>query len=217
MTQNPINNAASELTVDNLFLDGNTISSTDTNGNVIISPDGSGEVSVTAAPIVPSTDRADSLGSATNSWDNVYADGITFDDGTNTLGTYVATTSFTPVLNFGGATTGITYSRQLGSYSRIGSIAVIGINFVLSNKGSATGDATITGLPFMPSISSHVPMQYVSAPLSANNTWGFGTVNSSATTMTLRQFNPTGGGAAIMQQTNFTNISQVSGFFCFVI
>ena len=113
MTQNPINNSASELTVDNLFLDGNTISSTDTNGNVIIAPDGSGEVSVTAAPIVPSTDRADSLGSATNSWDNVYADGITFDDGTNVLGTYVATTSFTPVLNFGGAiVTGKHYPRN---------------------------------------------------------------------------------------------------------
>jgi hypothetical protein len=147
MTQNPINNAASDLTIDNLFLDGNTISSTDTNGNVIIAPDGSGEVSVTAAPIVPSTDRADSLGSATNSWDNVYADGITFNDGTDILGTYIGRTSWTPGISFGGGTTGITYAAQTGSYTRIGNLAFCTAAFTLSNKGSSTGNALMTGFP----------------------------------------------------------------------
>lgn len=36
-----------ELTVDNLFLDGNTISSTDTNGDINITPDGTGKTIIT--------------------------------------------------------------------------------------------------------------------------------------------------------------------------
>ena len=147
MTQNNINNSASDLTIDNLFIDGNTISSTDTNGNVVLAPDGTGVVSVTTAAIVPSGDRADSLGSTTNSWDNLYCDGVSFDDGTNVLAIYDKDT-FTPVLEFGGGTTGITYSSQIGTYWKIGTIIVINIVLVLTNKGSSTGTATITGLPF---------------------------------------------------------------------
>lgn len=41
-----IMNGATQLNVDNLRLDGNTISSTDTNGNIILSPDGTGETQV---------------------------------------------------------------------------------------------------------------------------------------------------------------------------
>ncbi len=136
-----------QLTVDNLELNGNTLSSTDVNGDVIIAPNGSGTISVTAAPIVPSTDRADSLGSATNSWDNVYADGLTFDDGSNIMSAY-ETGSWTPVLEFGGASVGITYSNQSGTYTRIGNFVFIRCVFNLTNKGSSTGNATITGLPF---------------------------------------------------------------------
>jgi hypothetical protein len=46
MTQNAINNKASELSVGNLLFSGNTISSTDPNGNIFITPDGTGEVIV---------------------------------------------------------------------------------------------------------------------------------------------------------------------------
>lgn len=148
MTQNSINNSASELQIDNLNLNGNTISSTDTNGNVIIAPDGTGVVSVTAAPIVPSTDRADSLGSTTNSWDNVYADGLSFDDGTNVLSVYEEGT-WTPQLKIGGSSTGITYNAAtLGRYQRIGNVVTIQCNLVLTNKGSNSGVAIIYDLPF---------------------------------------------------------------------
>jgi len=138
MTQNSIYNTASSLAVDNISLDGNTISSTDTNGNIVLAPDGSGVVSVTTAAIVPSGDRADSLGSATNSWDNVYCDGVSFDDGTNVLASYSQGT-FTPSINFGGVTTGITYSVQEGIYWRIGDVVYCTIAIVLTSKGSASG------------------------------------------------------------------------------
>ena len=147
MTQNSINNSASSLTVDNLFLDGNTISSTDTNGNIIFAPDGTGIISVTTAAIVPSGDRADSLGSATNSWDNVYLDGLTFDDGTNVMGQYL-TGTFTPTIAFGGASVGVTYSTQQGKYWKIGLMVFYSITIVLTSKGSSGGNATVEGLPF---------------------------------------------------------------------
>lgn len=136
-----------QINVDNLRLDGNTISSTDTNGDIVLAPDGSGTISVTAAPIVPSTDRADSLGSATNSWDNIYADGLTFNDGTDTAQKYLARDAWTPTLTFGGGSTGITYGSQVGYYGRIGKLAIIYINMQLTSKGSDTGNALIEGFP----------------------------------------------------------------------
>jgi len=55
--------------------------------------------------------------------------------------------NFTPVLKFGGATTGITYSTQLGrSVTYAGIVHEVWIDLVLTSKGSATGNATITGL-----------------------------------------------------------------------
>ena len=56
--------------------------------------------------------------------------------------------TWTPALNFGGATTGITYSVQVGTYTKIGRIVLLAATIVLSSKGTATGSATITGLPF---------------------------------------------------------------------
>jgi hypothetical protein len=56
--------------------------------------------------------------------------------------------TWTPVLKFGGGTTGITYAIQLGSYTRVGRLVTITCLIVLSNKGSSTGIATVTGLPF---------------------------------------------------------------------
>lgn len=156
------------MAVDNITIDGNTISSTDTNGNVILAPDGTGTVSVTTAPIVPSGDRADSLGSATNSWDNVYADGLTFDDGSNIFDTYTEATSFTPAVEFGGGTTGITYTTQTGSYTRIGNLVWIFIQIVLSSKGTDTGVFTIEGLPFTPNAFSVLPVAWGLIDLAAN-------------------------------------------------
>lgn len=56
--------------------------------------------------------------------------------------------TWTPALNFGGATTGITYSIQAGSYIRIGKMVLAEATIILSSKGTATGAAAIAGLPF---------------------------------------------------------------------
>ena len=57
--------------------------------------------------------------------------------------------AWTPALNFGGGDTSITYSANtLGTYEKIGrSVFYRGVVY-LTNKGSSTGSASITGLPF---------------------------------------------------------------------
>jgi hypothetical protein len=65
----------------------------------------------------------------------------------NTLDDYEEGT-WTPTLVFGSGSTGITYTTRTGRYTKIGNY-VFATGFVeLSNKGSSTGDATFTGLPF---------------------------------------------------------------------
>ena len=56
--------------------------------------------------------------------------------------------SWTPVLKFGGGSTGITYSARDGSYTRIGRQVTVHFMIEMTSKGSSTGTATITGLPF---------------------------------------------------------------------
>jgi hypothetical protein len=56
--------------------------------------------------------------------------------------------TFTPVLRFGGGTTGITYGNQVGRYTKTGRIVTVQFNILLTNKGSSTGAATVSGFPF---------------------------------------------------------------------
>ena len=56
--------------------------------------------------------------------------------------------SWTPALKFGGASAGMTYVTQLGSYIKIGKFVVAFFNVALSAKGSSVGRASFLGLPF---------------------------------------------------------------------
>lgn len=58
------------------------------------------------------------------------------------------TSTFTPTLTFGGAATGMTFSVQLGRYTRLGNLLVAWISFTLTNKGSSVGNVVIGGLPY---------------------------------------------------------------------
>jgi len=68
----------------------------------------------------------------------------------NTLDDYEEGT-WIPTLAFGGGTTGITYNGRYGAYLKLGRLVNIYLFFSLSSKGSSTGSATITGLPFLSS------------------------------------------------------------------
>ncbi len=76
--------------------------------------------------------------------------GLTFDGDTaaaNALDDYEEGT-FTPFVSFSGGTTGITYSQQLGRYTKIGNVVNFILVVTLTNKGSSSGQARIEGLPF---------------------------------------------------------------------
>lgn len=54
---------------------------------------------------------------------------------------------FTPVLKFGGASTGITYSSAIGrAVTHAGVVHEVWIDMTLTSKGSATGVATVHGI-----------------------------------------------------------------------
>lgn len=73
---------------------------------------------------------------------------IAFSAGGNTLGAYEDdTANWTPVVAFGGASTGITYTEQTGKAVIIGDFMIAQFAIQLSSKGTATGNMTITGLP----------------------------------------------------------------------
>jgi hypothetical protein len=55
--------------------------------------------------------------------------------------------TWTPAVKFGGASVGVTYTLQVGSYTRIGRLVFVECYFQLSSKGSSTGNATIAGIP----------------------------------------------------------------------
>lgn len=85
---------------------------------------------------------------ATNNALNIPTAGLPLYDGVGGFTALpYANTTFTPALKFN-ATTGITYTTQTGLYTRVGNVVFIGVNIVLSSKGSSTGFAGITGLPF---------------------------------------------------------------------
>ena len=60
-----------------------------------------------------------------------------YEEGTWTMG-----------ISFGGASVGVTYALNTGTYTKIGRQVTVNGLMALSSKGSSTGSAKITGLPF---------------------------------------------------------------------
>jgi hypothetical protein len=125
------------------------------------------------------------------------------------------TTSFltwTPALNFGGATTGITYTGTNGWYFRSGPLTHVTFQFILTSKGSATGVATVAGLPYAAQNGTGVcPMWYANMTnamamigIISGGTNVFGLYVPSATQQTQ------------MTNANFNNNSQLFGACMFL-
>ena len=56
--------------------------------------------------------------------------------------------TWTPIITFGNASVGQTYTANSGSYVKIGRQVTINCYVEFSNKGTSTGGAVLTGLPF---------------------------------------------------------------------
>jgi len=55
---------------------------------------------------------------------------------------------FSPTMLFAGANTGISYTEQSGTYTKIGDRVIYSIRLRVANKGSSTGSLQIGGFPF---------------------------------------------------------------------
>jgi hypothetical protein len=95
-------------------------------------------------------DNAVDLGDSTSRWKDLYLSGGVYLGGTgsaNHLDDYEVGT-WTPILEYSGGGSGITYTSQNGFYVKVGDFVHLGCRLRLSNKGSGTGGAYIKGLPF---------------------------------------------------------------------
>jgi hypothetical protein len=79
----------------------------------------------------------------------------------NTLDDYEEGT-FTPTIKFGTSSTGITYTSQDGTYTKIGRVVHFIIRLVTTSLGTATGNMFLAGLPFAPSVT---PTQIIPCPV----------------------------------------------------
>ncbi len=116
---------------------------------------------------------------------------------------------------FGGASTGITYGTRNCSYQIIGDIVTIEYILTLTSKGSATGAATLVGLPFTTSATAGIGGGNV-VPYSTNFTSlvGFGlSLVPSANTVHADIYTGASTGIAVANDTNFTNTSTIAGTF----
>jgi len=168
MTQNAINNKASELTVGNLLFSGNTISSTDPNGNIFITPNGTGVV------IVPT------LTGTTINGGNLRLEGNTLSS-TNTNGDINIVPDGSGVVNipglsFGNLSIGQVTPQTIASTNTNGNIVLrpngTGTTQLLNGSGQNLFNMPSTGNLTLP----RTPCFYAILPSNANNVTGDGTL-----------------------------------------
>ena len=118
----------------------------------------------------------------------------------NTLDDYEEGT-FTPSINFGGGTTGIT-GTFAGFYTKTGNQVFVTILINLSNKGSSTGSFYIAGLPFTSNSNANYRATSTSIlwnDLATSFVFVLGLIGPSATQMEIL-------GATAASNTNATNV-----------
>jgi hypothetical protein len=137
--------------------------------------------------------------------------GLTFNGDTaaaNALDDYEEGT-WTMGVAFGGASVGVTYSDNTGTYTKIGRQVTVNGRVTLTSKGSSSGAATITGLPFTIA-NNNANYSAVSLFLNnvtfANQFMGLGLINS--TTIPIEEITEAGALSAITD-ADFSNNSQI--------
>lgn len=118
-------------------------------------------------------------------------------------------TTYTPVLAFGGGSTGITYTTQSGRWLRTANMVTFSVDITLSSKGSSTGTATVT-LPFTARAGSPtVECFAVILTVTTTGTYTIADIAASGTAATLVQVAATTGTAAALADTAFQNTSVI--------
>lgn len=149
--------------------------------------------------------KAVTIGSATSTSSTA----IKFGGSTgSTLDTYITGGTFTPAVTFGGASTGVTYGTQTGHYTRIGNIVTFRCQVILTNKGSSTGTANITNLPYAVATASSFVVSPSVLTLPAGYLSVTGIVLSGGTIIYLQAYNLTGS-TSNLDNTAFANTTNI--------
>lgn len=120
--------------------------------------------------------------------------------------------AWTPGITFGGAAVGVTYGASNGGrFTRVGRLCVATFLLQLSSKGSSTGAAQITGLPFAAIASPVLASLAVGWAASIAGVSGTlqGSLANGGTGVTL--YASSGGASSPLSSSNFTNSSQIQG------
>jgi hypothetical protein len=128
--------------------------------------------------------------------------------------------NWTAGLSFGGGTTGITYGAQNGSYIKIGSQVTAIFNIILTNKGSSTGSARVTGLPFTTTSGSRGggSITYANAMGTISNCGGLlALVEAGQTFFLLRYFNTSSFNSTDLTESSFSNTSEFWGIVTYTV
>lgn len=147
----------------------------------------------------------------------VDSDGLKFGSDTaaaNALDDYEEGT-WTPAIDFGGSSTGIVYSTQSARYTKIGRLVVVVWRIYLSNKGSASGHAHVSGFPYAAnSMPTGGVFQYISnrGNLSLNDEHAYLYFSDSVSRFPLYQGDNDGTGNSTVSASEFANNTELEGF-----
>ena len=124
--------------------------------------------------------------------------------------------NWTPTLTFGGSSAGITYTSNIGAYAVKDHLVTATFQIIVSNKGTATGAARISGLPLA---SNSGYFGGAVSPYARDFTGLTGTiiaaVNGNESVIEL--FQPSSTGIIQLTNSNFTNGSVLAGMIQYFI
>ena len=121
--------------------------------------------------------------------------------------------SWTPSLTFGNLSTGITYADRNGSYTKLGRFIIARAWVFLSSKGSATGSADVTGLPYTSRNSTNVYHAGMVGLVSSLPLLDKVFMNPNATKMSLLKTDA----SQSLDDTNFSNSSYMVITICYEV
>lgn len=124
-----------------------------------------------------------------------------------------SSTSFTPVLTFGGSSAGITYTLRTGHFAKVGELFQFWLEIIVNDNGSATGAVKVDDLPFVEG--DNIDRTCVLALFGASGLTGAGqaSVDNSGESIGLYQWGASG--LTAITEANIPNgcVIRISGSF----
>jgi hypothetical protein len=134
---------------------------------------------------------------------------------TVTGGGSCTTSTWTPVITFGGGSTGLTYTDDLGGYTVCGKQVCAWMSVQIANKGSSSGNAVIGGLPIAADTGSHHYQSFLGWSTASPPFIGFIAQAGGVTSQQIAMFTNSSSPSSLTA-ANFSNGSQVVSNFCYL-